>query len=160
MKNLLLDWVSDKHQRQNSIVWAGPKLADGGYAKNARKLTTVPLLPQHLPITGKERTMKDEIERPNLRLMRAQEFAAALMMEIGDILERKFDRNVRRAVHDRLIDVLYHNGACFTTDEERQKLGLEPRDGTGWTPSERVAYEKKRIEALQLMAASPFVDLT
>ena len=107
------------------------------------------------PIGSEE--MKDEIERQNLRLMRAQEFAAALMMEIGDVLESDFDRNARRAVHDRLIDVLYRNGACFTTDEERQKIGLEPRDELGWTPSERVDYEKKRIEALQLMAAAPFV---
>ncbi|MCP4933516.1 MAG: hypothetical protein GY927_04765 [bacterium] len=52
--------------------------------------------------------------------------------------------------------MLHSNGACWTTEEERQKLGFEPRDELGWTPSERVEYENKRREALQMTLATPF----
>lgn len=68
--------------------------------------------------------------------------ATALMCELDDVLG-DYDR---RAVYDRLLTVLYENGAAWTTDEERAKLGLEPRDQLGWTPSERVAQEQRRLE--------------
>ncbi len=93
----------------------------------------------------------DRIERLNFRRARAQALAAALMDEVKDVLPGDFDQ---AAVYDRLLDVLYQNGAAWTTDEERRRYGLEPRDELGWTPSERVEWEQKKAEAL-LAAMQP-----
>lgn len=91
----------------------------------------------------------DQIQRYDRRRARAVALTAALMLELDDVLG-EYDK---RAVYERLLKVLYDNGAAWTTDEERAALGLEPRDELGWTPSERVANEQHRIEAMQLMAA-------
>jgi hypothetical protein len=86
----------------------------------------------------------------NLRRYRADSFAAALMMELDDVLPHDVDRG---RIMDRLVFILNKNGAYWTTDEERSKLGFEPRDDLGWTPSEHIAQQKKLAEAMQIATA-------
>lgn len=88
-----------------------------------------------------------QIERPDIRLRRAQSLTALLMEEIRDMMPTDFDQ---QAVCDRLIHVLYENGAAWTTDEDRAAHGLEPRDDLGWTPSERIAQKQRELEAMQM----------
>lgn len=70
------------------------------------------------------------------RLLKAKQLASALMQAIDDLVEDKSE------VYWRLVKALADNGAAFTTDEERATMGLEPRDGDGWTASERVARQR------------------
>ena len=93
-----------------------------------------------------------QIERSDFRRHRAAAFTAAVMREIEDIIPD----DVRRDVFYRLDDLFYKNGASIMTDEDRAKEGLEPRDAKGWTPSERVDYERRKMEAMQMMAAGIF----
>ena len=88
------------------------------------------------------------IDRIDFRLRKAQALTAALMREIEPYLP--VDTRLGD-VHDAMLDVLHANGAAWTTDEERAKMGLEPRDDIGWTPSERVRHEQDRIEAMQML---------
>lgn len=91
----------------------------------------------------------DAIPLLDLRRLRAQALAAAIMDEVIDVVP-EVDR---RAVYDRLFSVLHQSGASWTTDEERNALGLEPRDMLGWTPSARVAEKRRRLEVLQMIAS-------
>ena len=97
------------------------------------------------------------IELANLRRMRAQSFAAALMDELKDILPPETEMS---DVYYRLLEVLEKNGACWTTDEERAAHDFEPRDELGWTPTERVAQKKRELEAMQMAAAGIVVPRT
>ena len=89
-------------------------------------------------------TARMQIEMNNLRRMKALAFTDALMLEIEDLVP-SVDRE---AICRRIYDVLYENGASWTTDAEREKMGLEPRDERGWTPSARVQFEIDRRNAL------------
>lgn len=90
----------------------------------------------------------DQIGNVDKRRIRATNLTAALMQEVMDVLpERHEDYSL---LHDRLMNVLYENGAAWTTEEERLAYGFEPRDDLGWTSSERVEYEMKRREVLTL----------
>jgi hypothetical protein len=70
--------------------------------------------------------------------------ASAIFREIQDIIPAEIDREV----YGRIQDALYRNGVLLTTDDERAKLGLEPRDSQGWTYSERVQAKDRYIEAM------------
>lgn len=98
-----------------------------------------------------------ELERVNLRRKRAQSFAAALMDELKNTLPPETELS---DVYYRLLEILEKNGACWTTDEERAAFGFEPRDDLGWTPSERVADEKRRLAAMQIAAAAVVIPKT
>lgn len=93
-----------------------------------------------------------QIERNDFRRYRADAFTSAVMREIEDIIPD----DVRRDVFYRLNDLFYQNGASIMTDEDRAKEGLEPRDAMGWTPSERVRYERDKLEVMQKMAMGLF----
>lgn len=98
--------------------------------------------------------MKDamyQIEPVNFRVRRAQSFSAALMQEIRDVIPTDFDQG---EVHDRLMNVLVENGACWTTEDERKEYGFEPRDDLGWTASERVEQKRRELEIMQMMMAN------
>lgn len=90
----------------------------------------------------------EETPRFDLRRAKAMALTAALMEEVDDILPHE----TRRFFYNRLLTVLYNNGAAWTTDKERSMFGLESRDELGWTPSERVAEEKRRNDAMLMMA--------
>jgi len=80
----------------------------------------------------------------NIRHAKAMSFTSILMEEIGDILPYE----IQRQAYDRIFDVMYKNGASWTTDQERERFGFEPRDDAGWTSSERV---KRKIKELELL---------
>lgn len=90
----------------------------------------------------------DQFERTDFRRRRAEYLTAAIMDELKDILQPYSDDRLLDHVYERLCRVLYENGAHIMTDRDRAEAGLEPRDDLGWTPSERVAYEKARREAM------------
>ncbi len=89
-----------------------------------------------------------QLERMNFRRHRAMQFTAALIEEIKDIVPP----DSLREVHEHIFELMYRNGAAWTTDEERVKMGLEPRDDLGWTPSERVAEEMRRQQAMLMIS--------
>lgn len=93
-------------------------------------------------------TAASKIPLYDLRRKRAMSLTVALMQEIRDLIPMEFDE---RSVGDRIFDVLYMNGAAWTTDEERSRFGFEPRDELGWTPSERVAQKQRELEVLQML---------
>ena len=90
------------------------------------------------------------MERTDFRRRRAEALTAALMQEIDDVLP---DNVERQTIFERMLSLLYINGACWTTEEERVKLGFEPRDSLGWTPSDRVKAEQDRLNALHRLSA-------
>src|SRR5690554_1087736 len=90
----------------------------------------------------------------NFRRRRAEALTAALMCEIDDVLP-EYDREAVRA---RMLKVLHDNGAAWVTDEDRRAMGLEPRDGEGWTPSERVAARQRELQIL-MMQVEPIISL-
>ena len=79
----------------------------------------------------------------------AQRIGHAIFEEIRDLLPR----DVGDEVHERLLATLYRNGVLLVREDERAKLGLEPCDDKGWTPSERVKFEQDRISAMLEMAS-------
>ena len=87
--------------------------------------------------------------RCDRRRHEAQAIAHAIFAEIRDLLPHEVEGDV----HDRLLSTLHLNGVLLVRDNERGKLGLEPRDEKGWTPSERVKYEQDRLTAMYSMAA-------
>lgn len=89
-----------------------------------------------------------QINRPDLRRMRAQQFTAAIFQELSDIIPD----DSHRTAHERLFQLFYDNGWAVTTDEERHAQGLEPRDDLGWTPSERVEEKRRKLEVMHAMA--------
>lgn len=91
---------------------------------------------------------------PDRRRREGIAIANAIMMELRDILPDE----IAGEVHERIWWAIYSNGVLLVRDDERAKLGLEPCDRAGWTPSERVKYEQDRIEAMQIMAAFPAGD--
>ena len=95
-----------------------------------------------------KKTAFSEIPRMDFRRGRAEALTAALMREVYDLLPESDHGRLAR----RFYEVLFNNGACWTTEEERVRLGFESRDELGWTPSERVKYEQARIDALTAIA--------
>jgi len=95
-----------------------------------------------------------QIERQDLRKHRAIAFTAAVMREIEDLIPHEANRDI----YYRLLDLFHANGASIMTDEDRAKEGLEPRDAKGWTPSERVDYERQKLEVMQMMVAGVFIN--
>lgn len=93
----------------------------------------------------------EQLERMDLRRHRAMSFTAMLTEEIRHILPRES----LREVHEHILDLMYRNGVAWTTDEDRAKMGLEPRDDLGWTPSERIKDENLRREAMFNIMALP-----
>ena len=73
----------------------------------------------------------------------------AIFSEIRDLLSS----DIETEAHDRLLETLYRNGVMLVRDDERAKLGLEPRDEKGWTPSERVKHEQDRIAAMHQVSS-------
>lgn len=87
--------------------------------------------------------------RQDLRKHEAQAIGYAIFDEIRELLPRE----VEKEVHERLLYTLYRNGVMLVRDDERDKLGLEPRDDKGWTPSERISLERDRISAMARMSS-------
>lgn len=73
----------------------------------------------------------------------------AVFEEIRNLLPSE----VGGEVHARLLDALYRNGVLLIRDDEREKLGLEPCDEKGWTPSEQVKSEQAKLDPRQSFAA-------
>ena len=97
--------------------------------------------------------MKTEIEklpRTDFRRHRAVAFTAALVESVKDIISPELCGELYR----RLFDVLYENGAAWTTEEERQRLGFEPRDDKGWTQSEIEKHQQEILESMHTMRPS------
>jgi hypothetical protein len=92
--------------------------------------------------------------RLDLRLHRARALTAALMREIAPHLPG--DTRLGE-VHDAMLAVLHANGAAWTTDEDRAAMGLEPRDGMGWTPSEKIKAEQERLDLMRMMTVRPSI---
>lgn len=91
---------------------------------------------------------------PNLRRMRAEALTAALMDELRPVLyeiDRFPPHNWSREIFRAILDTLVRNGAHVLTDRDRKEMGLEARDHHGWTVSERVAQENKRLENMLVM---------
>lgn len=82
--------------------------------------------------------------RMNHRKHDSQLIGRSIFSEIRDLLPS----DVEGEVYKRLLETLYLNGVMLVRDDERAKLGLEPRDEKGWTPSERVKYEQDRVAAM------------
>jgi hypothetical protein len=90
----------------------------------------------------------------NLRKRRAQHFTATLMRDLMRVLpDDCYDQ-----VFEVLFESLSRNGACWTTDAERERLGFDPRDEAGWTMSERHESFLKLYEA-HLKSMSAFIPL-
>ena len=75
---------------------------------------------------------------------------AAVFEEIRDLVPHE----QHREIHDRLLDSFVRNGACWTTDEEREALGFESRDNKGWTLNEKIEREVKMREAMMAMMST------
>lgn len=88
-----------------------------------------------------------KVKHPDFRRNRARAFTAAILNEIDDLL----DSETMAAIHERLFEALHRNGACWTTDKEREELGFEPRDSRGWTMSEKREAKRRELEALLSM---------
>lgn len=87
--------------------------------------------------------------RPNMRMQRAQMFAAQVMRIIDrDICDHTEDVRARQRLHSRLIDLFYSQGFDTVTDQDRTAAGLLLRDDDGWAPEELRAMELRRIEML------------
>lgn len=99
-------------------------------------------------------TYSNTIPIPDFRRQRAEALAAALLKEVEDVTRDPEHR--AEDIFYRLFDVLHRNGAAWTTDEERERFGFEPRDHKGWTGSERVEHERRKAEAMQMMQAHMF----
>lgn len=78
------------------------------------------------------------------RLMRAQALTAAVMKT----LEPCTLPGSERAVYQALIELFYQSGAELSTDFDRADAGLAPRDGDGYTATERTDFETRLREAL------------
>ena len=78
----------------------------------------------------------------DVRQCRAKSFVATTMEEINDLIPA----DSHGEIHRRLMDMFYKNGAAWTTEDERNALGFEPRDNLGWTLSERLEQERQRNE--------------
>ena len=104
----------------------------------------------------KERSLNARIPIFDRRRHEPQAIAHAIFAEIRDLLPH----DVQGDVHERLLATLHRNGVLLVRDEERGRMGLEPCDEKGWTPSERVKFEKDRLEAMYSMATIivPIVD--
>ena len=85
------------------------------------------------------------VARFDKRAHKAQILTAEILREIEDIIPSENLKDV----HYRLLDLFIKNGTALTTDKEREEFGLEPRDGEGWTPSERI-QERIRMDAAMI----------
>jgi hypothetical protein len=93
------------------------------------------------------RTAMEESTLIDLRRRRMDQLLYAIMREITHDIPPEF----HRFLHHSLETVLHENGAHIMTDQDRADFGLEPRDGLGWTPSERVKLEHEKIAAMYQM---------
>lgn len=85
----------------------------------------------------------------DLRRERAMQLASLIMSEINDLIPKDpINHDLHRRFDERLFDLFHRNGYSVTTDDERSRYGFEPRDGLGWTASERVQAERDRVNAM------------
>jgi hypothetical protein len=93
-----------------------------------------------------------QIEMQDIRARRARSLAHEVFREIEDLLPQEVSRE---ALH-RLMLVFTANGASLLTDQDRAEMGLEPRDGLGWTPSERIRFHDEKISAMHALSRIVF----
>ena len=86
----------------------------------------------------------DQIERVNLRQLRAQSLAHAIFDAVRPFIDDEHYRDVMYALEDLFRD----KGVEVLTDLDRQQYGLPARGPDGWTAEEIVALEQKRFDAL------------
>lgn len=98
---------------------------------------------------------RDAIQLFNIRRRRAEGLTASLMREIEEELPEILASfpYARQQLHDMLFIALHRNGAAWTTDEEREKLGFNPRDPAGWTLSERAEHKMEVQRAMMTLQA-------
>lgn len=106
--------------------------------------------------TATEKFMEDS-SRIDFRKKRAAHLASVLVREIEDVLPHD-THDALRDIHDRIFEMLYLNGAAWTTDEERRALGFEERDLLGWTPSERIKHQQQILEFMTKLQ-HPIVEI-
>lgn len=86
------------------------------------------------------------------RSLKAKAMASLLIKEIDEelnLLECNNDNyGILGDIYSRIFNCLYENGAGWTTDKEREKFGMEPRDSKGWTISERLKQRQDNINAM------------
>lgn len=87
-----------------------------------------------------------ERERVDLRRRNADMIAHAFWREIRDMIPDEAYEQVR----DAIFDAAYRNAMTIITEAERAALGLEPRDGMGWTPSERIQAQQTEHQFLMM----------
>ncbi len=83
--------------------------------------------------------------RIDIRKQQAEAISHAIWSEIKGLIPP----NIEREVFTRIFETVHRNGVMLVRDSERQKLGLDPCDLKGWTPSERLTFEQDRIAAMQ-----------
>ncbi len=92
--------------------------------------------------------MRNSIQPPDMRRIRAQRLTGSIMQELSPLLDRSQDDFLRRDVHEAVFNLLWRTGVEIITDFDRKELGLPDRGNEGWTPDELRIMEAKRIEAL------------
>lgn len=73
---------------------------------------------------------------------------AHIMQEIGPLLDRANDEDLRRDVHEALHKLLWRSGVEVLTDHERKMAGLPDRNNEGWTDEELRVLEAQRVQLL------------
>jgi hypothetical protein len=89
-------------------------------------------------------TSLTEALRINRREIRARELTAHVLHVLREFIQ---EDSVHGA-HNALLKLFLQQGVEVLTDEDRRLVGLEPRGGDGWTPSELLALERVRLEVM------------
>lgn len=88
------------------------------------------------------------LTRMDLRKVRAQSLAAAVMRAVDPLLDPENPR-VRRDAFDAIFEVLWQQGVEVLTDYTRSEARLPPRGEDGWTDDELQALEEARLAVLR-----------